>query len=211
MVPEKHRRARGTRAAALMRPRPGSSPRLGMSSAAMIGFVGSFQRTREKEPPISVEEAQQRVLAEVSPLDAVEVPLAEAHRRVLREDVVAPNDVPRADNRAMDGYAVRTADVVDVPATLRVIGDVPADRDPMMTVSAGTAVRIMTGAAIPAGADAVVPVEHTDAGGEKVRIDQSTKPGTNIRRRGEDMRKGEIVLRAGAPIGPGELGVLATV
>jgi molybdopterin molybdotransferase len=172
--------------------------------------VGSFQRVREREAPITVEEAQRRVLAEVSAMPAEEVAIADAHGRVLREDVVAPDDVPRADNSAMDGYAVRAEDVVNAPVTLRVIGDVAADSDPTITLTAGTAARIMTGASIPNGADAVVQVEHTDAGSSTVRIDRAVKPGTNIRRRGEDMRGGETVLRAGMPIGPGELGVLST-
>jgi molybdopterin molybdotransferase len=181
----------------------------------MIGFMGSFQTTRHREGLITVEEAQKRVLDEVTPMPAVEVALNDAHGRVLREDVSAPADVPLADNSAMDGYAVRAADVAtasdDAPVQLRVIGDVGADVDPSVTVDRSTAVRIMTGGAIPNGADAVIQVEQTDAGSPIVKIFRAQKPGTNVRRRGEDMRAGDVVLRAGIPIGPGELGVLATV
>jgi len=170
--------------------------------------VGSFQRTMTREAPISVEEAQRRVLAEIAPLPPEVVAIDEVHGRVLREDVIAPDDVPPADNSAMDGYAVRAA---DVPGTLRVIADIAADADPDVPVTAGTAARIMTGGRVPDGADAVVQVELTDAGSERVQILRSVSAGTNIRRRGEDMRRGEVVLHAGTVIAPGELGVLATV
>ncbi len=177
--------------------------------------VGSFQGRAPREGLITVEEAQSRVLADVAALDAEEIALAGACGLVLREDVIAPFDVPGADNSAMDGYAVRAPDVAGAsdadPAALRVIDDIAADADPRSVVSAGTAIRIMTGGTIPGGADAVIQVEHTDAGSETVKIYSAIKSGTNIRRRGEDMRAGEIVLRAGLPIGAGEIGVLATV
>ncbi|HEX9164043.1 MAG TPA: gephyrin-like molybdotransferase Glp [Thermoanaerobaculia bacterium] len=178
-------------------------------------MVGSFQAKRPREGLITVEEAQARVLAEVEAVEAEEVALADAHGRVLREDVTAPADVPPVDNSAMDGYAVRAADVAGAsdasPATLRVIGDIAADADARVTVTAGTAVRIMTGGAIPDGADAVIQVEQTDAGSDHVQIYRSAESGTNLRRAGEDMRAGDVVLRSGIPIGPGELGVLATM
>lgn len=161
-----------------------------------------------------VEEAQQRVLQEITPLGEEEVALADAHGRVLREDVTAAEDVPAADNSAMDGYAVRADDLTSAsqsnPARLRVIADIGADSDARVTVSAGTAARIMTGAPIPPGADAVIQVELTDAGLESVNVYRSLKSGTNIRKAGEDMRRGDVVVRAGMPIHAGELGVLAT-
>ncbi|HSP13737.1 MAG TPA: gephyrin-like molybdotransferase Glp [Thermoanaerobaculia bacterium] len=176
--------------------------------------MGSFQRTQRRGDLLSVEEAQERVLQEITPLDAEEVTLMEAHGRVLREDVKAPEDVPAADNSAMDGYAVRAEDLADAsdekPAKLRVIGDIGADSDASVTVTTGTAVRIMTGAPIPRGCDAVIQVELTDAGSENVLVYRAIKSGTNIRGAGEDMRRGAVVLRAGIPIGAGELGVLAT-
>ena len=181
----------------------------------MIGFVGSFQRSREREAVITVEEAQRRVLDEITALDPEEVALHDALDRVLREDIVAQADVPPADNSAMDGYAVRAADVRsgsdDAPVNLRVIGNVGADADATVAVRPGTAIRIMTGGAIPDGADAVVQVEHTDAGSDVVKIHRATQSGKNIRLRGEDMRRGDIVVPAGTPIGPGELGVIVTV
>jgi molybdopterin molybdotransferase len=181
----------------------------------MIGFVGSFQRTRRREAVITVEEAQQRVLGEITALDPEEVALDDALGRVLREDIVAQGDVPPADNSAMDGYAVRAADVASAddqwPVSLRVVGDVGADGDASVDVEPRTAVRIMTGGAIPRGADAVVQVELTDAGSDVVKISRALASGTNIRRRGEDMRRGDLVVPAGTPIGPGHLGVIATV
>ncbi|HSP35138.1 MAG TPA: gephyrin-like molybdotransferase Glp, partial [Thermoanaerobaculia bacterium] len=164
--------------------------------------------------PISVEEAQQRVLQEVVALAAVEVPVHEAHGRVLREDVIAPEDVPASDNSAMDGFAVRASDIIgansDRPAALTILGEVAADSDPEVLVRGGAAARIMTGGAIPEGADAVIQVEETDAGENTVRIYRAGKAGLNIRRRGEDMRRGDVVLRSGIPLNAGELGVAVT-
>jgi molybdopterin molybdotransferase len=157
---------------------------------------------------LSVEEAQERVLAEVTLLESEEVALTEAHGRVLREDVLAPADVPQADNSAMDGYAVRAA---DLPGDLRVIGDLPAGTPPSIAVEPGTAIRIMTGALLPEGADCVAHVEITDGGRQVVRVHEGLAAGTNIRKRGEDMRTGDIVLRAGSVLRAGEIGVLAGV
>jgi molybdopterin molybdotransferase len=155
---------------------------------------------------LSVDEAQRRVLEEVTLLDTEEVALAEAHQRVLREDVAAVADVPFADNSAMDGYAVRAGDA----SPRRVIGEVRAGSVATMSVEPGTAMRIMTGASIPDGADAVAQIEITDRGVDVVNILEPVKPGTNIRRRGEDMRAGDVVLRSGTLLRAGEIGVLAT-
>jgi molybdopterin molybdotransferase len=160
---------------------------------------------------LTVEEAQARVLEEVPPLERENVPLAEAHGRVLRDDVRAMADVPERDNSAMDGYAVRAEDIANAPVWLRVIGDLPAGTMPSTTLTTGTAIRIMTGAFVPDGADTVVHVEITDGGSEVVRIDHPLTLGTNVRRRGEDMRAGNVVLHAGSVIRAGELGVLASV
>lgn len=176
--------------------------------------ASTFGRVRPDERMIGVEEAQQRVLGEVSRLDAEPVSLREALGRILREDVLAPRDVPGADNSAMDGYAVRASDVErathDTPVVLRVAGDLPAGAVPEANVEAGAAMRIMTGAPMPRGADCVAQVEITDGGSEQVRVFQALKPGANIRRRAEDMREGETVLRSGARIGAGEIGVAAS-
>ncbi|HEY0156059.1 MAG TPA: gephyrin-like molybdotransferase Glp [Thermoanaerobaculia bacterium] len=156
---------------------------------------------------LPVEEAQARVMAEVTPGPAERVPFAEAHGRVLREDVAAAHDLPPADNSAMDGYAVRAA---DVPGRLPVSGDIPAGHPATRPLTPGTAMRIMTGAFVPDGADTVIQVELTDGGMELVEIHKALPVGTNIRRRGEDMRAGQVVLRAGVRIGPPELAVLAS-
>jgi len=155
---------------------------------------------------LSVDEAQLRVLAEVSLIDTEEVALAEAHERVLREDVAAVADVPAADNSAMDGYALRAGDA----SPLRVIGEVRAGSVASMSVEPGTAMRIMTGAPIPDGADAVAQIEITETALQWINILEPVKPGMNIRRRGEDMRVGDVVLRSGTLLRAGEIGVLAT-
>jgi molybdopterin molybdotransferase len=156
---------------------------------------------------LTVDEAQQRVLEEVTLLETEEVALADAHLRVLREDVAAAADVPAADNSAMDGYAIRAE---DAPGELRVIGDIPAGSVSESAVEPRTAMRIMTGAWLPAGADAVAQVEITDRGTDTVRILERVRRGANIRRRGEDMRAGDIVLPSGTLLRAGELGALAT-
>ena len=157
---------------------------------------------------LQVEEAQARVLAEVTPLGVEDVPFEEAFGRVLREDVVASEDAPPADNSGMDGYAVRAA---DTPGELRVLGDIPAGSVPSLRVEPGTALRIMTGAFLPDGADAVAQVEITDGGLAVVRVERAVAPGAHIRRRGEDVRAGAVVLRAGMRIGAAELAMLASV
>ena len=175
----------------------------------------TFQTRERDDTMLQVEEAQQRVLAEVTPLEAEDVPLYEALGRVLAEDVAANRDVPQADNTAMDGYAVRASDVETASGnrevTLAVVEDLPAGRVATKAVGAGEAIRIMTGAPMPEGADAVVPVEMTDAGSEQVTVHRGVRAGANIRRRGEDMMSGSIVLPRGSRIGAAELGVLATV
>jgi molybdopterin molybdotransferase len=177
--------------------------------------VTTFQRSRPGDEMIAVDEAQRRVLAEVTLLGIEEVPFTEALGRVLREEIRAPFDTPEGDNSGMDGYAVRAVDIAQAdaasPAVLRVIDDVPAGRVPQRTVEPGTASRIMTGALVPHGADTVVQVELTDGGSDEVRVLQPLPPGTNIRRRGEDMHAGDVVLRDGIVLRAAEVGVLAAV
>lgn len=160
---------------------------------------------------LSVEEAQQAVLAAVDLLGTEQVAFTEALGRVLRQDVVASYDVPQGDNTAMDGYAVRADDIASAPVSLRVIEDVPAGTVATKRLEPGTAIRIMTGALMPEGADTVAQVEITDGGSEVVRVLQPLKKGTNVRRRGEDMRAGDVVLASGTPLGAAEIGVLASV
>src|ERR1700737_116399 len=169
----------------------------------------TFQAPRAGERMLPVEEAQQRVLDEVRLIGTEQVAFTEALGRVLREDVRATEDIPQGDNTAMDGYAVRSEDIASAPVTLRVIEDLPAGTVATKRVERGTAIRIMTGALIPEGADVVAHVEITDAGSDQVRVLSSLKRGTNIRARGEDMHAGDVVLQAGIPIHAAEVGVLA--
>ena len=163
---------------------------------------------------LSVDEALQRILARIAPLDATVVPLLNALGAVLAEDAVADRDVPPFRNSAMDGYAVRSADVAAVPDSgtrLRVIGSVAAGAMPEGTVGAGEAMRIMTGAPIPDGADTIVRVEDTDNGTGTVTITRSTPAGLSVRKAGEDMRRGDLVLAKGTVLRPAELGVLGSI
>lgn len=151
------------------------------------------------------------VLALVEPLAVETVLLADADGRALVEDVAATIALPSFDNSAMDGYAVRVADVAEIPATLPVAADLPAAPGTPSALQPGTAVRIMTGAPLPPGADAVVPVEWTDAGTTHVRIDRRPELSANIRRAGEDVGVGTVVLRAGESLTPARLGLLAAL
>ncbi len=172
---------------------------------------------------LSVEEAYQRIMASFSPLEPVETPLLEALGHVLANDISAPLDLPPAANSGMDGYAVRREDIVDAseeaPHRLKVIGLVAAGQVPNQTVLPATAVRIMTGATIPSGADTVVPFEETDevarkAAGEpldEVAIMADLPLGCNVRPAGEDVRKGQLVLEKGTVIRPAEVGVMASL
>ncbi len=172
---------------------------------------------------LTVEEALTAVLGGVSVLAAETVALPEALGRVLAEPVTAQDSLPPFANSSMDGYALRAADLVGAtavnPATLRVIGDVAAGAMPEMTITTGTAVRIMTGAPLPAGADAVVPVEDTDEQWrnrerplpETIQISRAVGPGDYVRHPGEDIEAGQIVMEAGHLIRPQEIGVLASL
>jgi molybdopterin molybdotransferase len=160
---------------------------------------------------LQVEEAQARVMAEVSAGPVETVPLSEALGRILRTDIIATHDLPPADNSGMDGYAVRIEDLAALPARLPVTGDIPAGHPASTPLQPGTAMRIMTGAFVPAGADTVIQVELTDGGIESVVFPRSLPRGTNIRRRGEDMRAGAVVAGSGRRIGPAEMALLAAV
>ncbi|GLX11486.1 gephyrin-like molybdotransferase Glp [Microbispora sp. NBRC 16548] len=151
------------------------------------------------------------ILATVRPLAPLEVEIEAALGAVLAEDVASPVALPPFDNSAMDGYAVRAEDVAATPVTLPVIGDVAAGDGGLNALGPGLVTRIMTGAPMPAGADAVVPVEWTDGGTARVRIDRPAPVGNAIRRAGEDVRAGDVVLREGARIGPAQIGILAGV
>ncbi|HKW79009.1 MAG TPA: gephyrin-like molybdotransferase Glp [Candidatus Limnocylindria bacterium] len=160
---------------------------------------------------LSVDEALDRVLARVAPLDPTEIPLPEALGSVLVEDAVADHDVPPFRNSAMDGYAVRGADVQRAEVTLRVVGSVAAGAAPEGTIGGGEAMRIMTGAPMPDGADTVVRVEDTDNGIATVTVTRVTPTGTAVRKAGEDLRRGETVVTGGTVLRAAEIGVLASI
>jgi molybdopterin molybdotransferase len=159
----------------------------------------------------TVAEQLASVLSVVQTLHPLELGLMDAHGCVLAEDVVAPAPLPGFDNSAMDGYAVRVADLATVPVTLPVVGDVAAGPASPLRVQPGLCVRIMTGAMMPAGADAVVPVEWTDGGVAHVRIDRRPDPGNYIRRAGEDVAAGDVVLTSGTHLGASQIGLAAAV
>ncbi len=173
---------------------------------------------------IEPQEALQIVLEKSPQLEAVEVPLPEADGAVLAEPVVSDSDLPPFDKSAMDGYAVRSADLARLPADLAVVESLPAGTAPTRPIQGGTCAKIMTGAPVPEGADTVVRVEHTEPAGagrvpcserhsllQGVRILRSDLPRRNICVRGEDVRKGETVLEAGRVLRPPEVGLLASV
>lgn len=159
----------------------------------------------------SVEEHQRVVAGLITAPPAALVPVSAAEGLVLAADVVAPLSLPVFDNSAMDGYAVRAADVTETPVTLPVAEDIPAGRTDRLTLEPVTAHRIMTGAPVPAGADAVVPVEATDAGIPVVEIRSAPKPGQHIRKAGEDVAAGTRVLCAGHHVTPAALGLVAAL
>jgi molybdopterin molybdotransferase len=160
---------------------------------------------------VSADDALARILAGVPTLPAVESPLLDALGLVLAEDIAADRDVPPFRNSAMDGYAVRGDDVGSAPVELRVVGEVAAGAFPDRNVGPGEAMRIMTGAPMPDGADTVVRVEDTDNASDLVTITAATPRGTSIRQAGEDLKKGERVLAAGTVLRAAEIGLLASV
>ncbi len=163
---------------------------------------------------LSVEKAREKVLSQIEPLAPLELPLQEAHGCVLAEDVVAPVDIPDFSSSAMDGFAVRASDVQaaapDAPVELRIAGRALIGRRPESTVGGGEAVRIATGAPMPAGADAIVPIEDCEVVGETVLILAAVPEGKHVRPSGEDVKGGEALVRAGRRLGAPEIGLLAT-
>jgi molybdopterin molybdotransferase len=161
----------------------------------------------------SVDEHLATILATVRPIAPIDLGLLEAEGGVLTEDITAAHPLPSFDNSAMDGYALHADDVAGAgpghPVTLPVVGEVVAGDTGAYAVTTGAAVRITTGAQLPAGADTVVPVEWTDGGATKVEVRRAAEPGHAIRRTGEDVRAGDQVLAAGTRVGPVQLGLLA--
>ena len=163
----------------------------------------------------SVEEHLQSVLAGVEPLSPLDVTLVDARGCVLAEDVTAPWPLPAFDNAQTDGYAVKASDLLAAsdgkPVTLRVIDDVPAGYRASVEVREGSAIRIQTGAPLPEGAEAIVPMDWTDGGSSEVKITRSIARGANVRRRGDDVPLGEVVCSKGTVLGPREIALLAAV
>ena len=174
---------------------------------------------------ISVEEARERILQLIDRMPSYLTPIDEALGQVLANKVIAPFDIPPLDNTAMDGYAVRASDTQGAdtrhPVRLKVIADLAAGYIAEQEVGGNEAIRIMTGAAIPKGADAIVPFEETDEQSQKlpekgkiqthVNILKAAKKDANIRFRGEDIREKQTVLEDGRMIRASEIGVLASI
>ncbi len=162
----------------------------------------------------SLEDAQKTVFEAAQPLGIEKVGLIEALGRVLAEDIIAPRDNPPWDNSAMDGFAVRWEDIkqehsISKPVELKIIEEVPAGKVATKSVGRGQAIRIMTGAPLPKGADSVVKVEETESTPDIVRIFKTVERGGNVRPQGEDVKKGECIIAKGTQIRPAEAGMLA--
>jgi molybdenum cofactor synthesis domain-containing protein len=162
---------------------------------------------------VPLEEAREYVLSRCRVSPPAAVPLREALGLVLADKIVAPEDIPPFPNTAVDGFAVRAQDVAGAPVTLRVVGTIAAGSAPDVPVGAGDAVRIMTGAPMPPGADAAVMVEVTElaADGTTVLVREPVPAGAAVRGAGEDVRAGQLVFEPGAQLGPGHLGVLSSL
>ena len=161
---------------------------------------------------ISFDEARTIVLESAIEKDTESIYFEEAIGRTLREDIRTSEPVPPFDNSAMDGYAVRHEDCDDVPATLEVVSDIPAGASHTSTVGPGQAARIMTGAPVPLGANAIVPVEKTHSEDRSiVVVEASPSPGAHIRRSGEELSENELVMRAGLVFSPPGIGMLASL
>ncbi|MEU6269112.1 molybdopterin molybdotransferase MoeA [Saccharopolyspora shandongensis] len=163
----------------------------------------------------AVADHQSKIAALLAPTPVVVKPLTDCLGLALAADLTAPISLPPFDNSAMDGYAVRSVDLAgatpEQPVLLPVHEDIPAGRVDVPPLQPGTAHRIMTGAQMPPGADAVIPVERTDGGTEQVRMFAAVQPGAHVRRAGEDVTAGATVLAAGTALAPSQLGVAAAV
>lgn len=159
---------------------------------------------------VTLDEACRIVEQHTPTLDSEDLNTAAALGRVLSTNIHARRDHPPWDNSAMDGYAVRWQDVLSQQYTLPVQGESAAGSRPDQTLAAGSAMAIMTGAPVPAGADTVIRVEHTQTHDKQIHVSQEARAAANIRRRGEDLRSGELTLAANTLLRPGELGLLAT-
>ena len=168
-----------------------------------------------ESPLVPVDEHLKRILDSIDTLPAYDQPLLEVMGLPIAEDIMAPLPLPAFDNAGMDGYAVVQRDVAEAseqrPVHLPVVGEIAAGAATIMAMSPGTAVRIMTGAPVPQGCDAIVPVEWTDGGTSAVVIVQAPEVGQHIRRAGEDVAVGDRLVSEGDLIGPRQIGLLASV
>jgi molybdopterin molybdotransferase len=164
---------------------------------------------------LTVEDHLEKILRGVGPLEPYDQPVVESLGLPLHTDVHAPIPLPRFDNSAMDGYAVRAEDLAQAsaaqPVELPVVADIHAGSARPFAISPGTAVKIMTGAPVPRGADSVVPFEQTDRGNTRVRFSAPVEQGRHVRRAGDDVAQGDLVLPAGTVVGPREAGLLASL
>lgn len=164
---------------------------------------------------LSVGDASRQILADIRRLESERIPLRDALDRVLAADVVSSVTLPRWDNSSMDGYAVRGAEVVGAtagsPVILPVVGTIGAGHRADQPLPSGAAIRIMTGAPLPAGADSVIRVEDTDGGVDRVSIVDARDVGRNVRPRGEELEAGAVAVPCGTTLGPSQIGVLASV
>ena len=169
----------------------------------------------DEYPMLSVEEARSRILAHFGPLQPETLPILEALDRVLAEDVYSDMDIPPLANTAMDGYAVRSEDTKNAseatPVRLKVVADLAAGYVLDRPVQPGEAVRIMTGAPMPEGADAVAPFEQVEVDGDEVILFKPYPQWKNVRHAGEDVQKGQLVLAKGTVLRPQEIGMLAAL
>ena len=206
------------------RPGPGAGARRGHRGGERIGRMLLYRppargrrMTQETDglaaPMIPVAEARLFVLSACKVLTPVQLDVHDAHGHVLGENVLATTDVPPFANSSMDGYAVRAADTASAPVSLRVVASVMAGDDARRLVSPGESVRIMTGAPLPPGADAVCMVERTrlESGGSIVVVEESVEPGTFVRKAGSDVRAGDEVFSPGTYLGAAHVGVLSSI
>lgn len=164
---------------------------------------------------ISVEKALKTILVNFQPQDLEKINIMDSRERVIGENIFSPRDIPSIDNSAMDGYAVRHTDTKgetkDKPSKLKIIEDIPAGKIPVKKINKGEAARIMTGAVIPEGADSVIRQEDTQKDGKTVIIYVAAEKGEHIRFAGEDVRKGELVVKKGTILRPAHIGMLAAL
>lgn len=183
-----------------------------------ISKANTFQKTniqKEVKRLLTYKEAKHLVLERAKPLGVIEKPLLDALGLVLAENVVSHVDIPPFDNSAMDGYAVKYADIEGAhsgnPIPLKVVGEVPAGEPFLKTVASGTAVTIFTGAPVPDSVDTVVPVEFTEKGDGIIYVKEAVAKGSNIRPKGEDVRANEVLFKKWTRVTPEVIGVLASI